>query len=83
MKMSYHRKSKNYLNMPHSKNNNTVINVANRFLTSSNPLLGPVFRGVKRTAKNIRNRMKGSRKGGKKMNKTNKKYKKNKTVRLY
>jgi hypothetical protein len=81
--MSYHRKNKHYLNMPHSKNNNPVINVANRFLTSSNPLLGPVVRGVKKTAKNIRNRMKGSRKGGKKMNKTNKKYKKNKTVRLY
>lgn len=60
---SYRHKNKNYLNMPNSKNNNIAINVANRFLTTSNPLLGPVFKGVKRTVKKIRSKM-GTRKGG-------------------
>ena len=71
MKMSYHRKNKHYLNMPNSKNNNAAINVANRFLNTSNPLLGPVVRGFKKTIKKIRSKIGGK----KKLNKTNKKQK--------
>jgi hypothetical protein len=69
MKMSYNRKNKNYLNMPNSKNNNVAINLANRFLNTSNPLLGPVVRGFKKTVKKIRKKIGGK----KKLNKTNKK----------
>jgi len=68
MKISHSHKNKNYLNMPDSKNNNIAINVANRFLTSSNPLLGPVLRGVKRTVKKIRGKNR-SRKGSNKSRK--------------
>jgi hypothetical protein len=69
-KTSHTRKNKHYLNMPHSKNNNALINVANRILATSNPLLGPVVKGVKKTVKKIRGRM-----GGKnKLKKSNKKH---------
>jgi hypothetical protein len=44
-----------YLRMPMGKNNR-FLNFGNRFLAASNPLLRPVVKGIRKTAKVFRNK---------------------------
>ena len=57
-----------YLRMPMG-NNNRFLNLGNRILTTSNPLLRPIVKGVRKTAKYLRNK---SRKMMGKFNKSRK-----------
>lgn len=66
-----------YLDMPHGKKHK-LVHLSNKILTASNPLLPIALKGVKKSMKMIKKKIKG--KGGSK--KANKKYK-NKTLRFY
>ena len=43
-----------YLRMPMSKNNNSLVNLGNRILVVSDPLLRPIVKRIRKTAKYIR-----------------------------